>query len=721
MSGSLPRYERRVGLASVPVADAVAPELARASALSLLSRSFEQLGDRLDREMQPRRNMEADRESASVELRDSEGRITLPDLRGGTAEHDVRYDRALSLRVGAEFQLDNRARAVELRQQVGGDEQKFRALWQGHVDGALSQVPDSWRDVATSALTELGDQHYGNMLDLRQQRNERNAVNAWSRAIDQDAGDLARMAQSGRMGGPQYNDTWARMEARYRDGVAAGHISAEEVELRLNEARATSTAYGIARVIEGRGLGVEASVKALHAELGNIRGLPPREANAIEGLLRSNLHQRAAAASVARSENRSQAQDVLARQAHGVDVRPEEFRAVADRARRLGDSGLAEAMVRQADIAQIVSAHRALPPDMLEAQAARLRGGPEASRTDAEAATRLDQVAAAKREALRRDPLGEGVRHLPEDAGRLAPIPWGNTGQAAEVLRQRIGQAALVAESQGVAAPVLTRAEVGQVRGIMETAPIEQQLMIISALTRGLGDEGALQAHALIQPSADARDMRNAWAAAGAAEVAGQPELAMSILQGTMFMRENRIPALSGNAPILALNEHLRGLLPHEDGKTRAAIGAGMLAAYAADTARDHTLAEKFDADHARRTLERMLPTVTWNAVRIPAPRRGVDVADFAEIIRALPDEAMAGAQAADGSPFTADMLRRGGRLVGVGPGRYRVMWGGHEVVGPGRRPFVLDLSQATVPEPRRIGAIPRERQVRRIEGWDAE
>ncbi|MDW8399718.1 MAG: hypothetical protein RMK90_14270 [Acetobacteraceae bacterium] len=106
-----------------------------------------------------------------------------------------------------------------------------------------------------------------------------------------------------------------------------------------------------------------------------------------------------------------------------------------------------------------------------------------------------------------------------------------------------------------------------------------------------------------------------------------------------------------------------------------------------------------------------------------------MDRATFRDLLRALPEAALAGAQAADGRAITPAMLARGGfTLHAIAPGRYRLRWGGYDVLDAARpgQAFVLDLNglspvPPTATSPTRQPARPTSPRaaVRQIEGWD--
>ena len=115
-----------------------------------------------------------------------------------------------------------------------------------------------------------------------------------------------------------------------------------------------------------------------------------------------------------------------------------------------------------------------------------------------------------------------------------------------------------------------------------------------------------------------------------------------------------------------------------------------------------HDLLATGRLDEAR--LSRAVDRVTggmasWNGGRLIVPRRGMGEADFSQLMEGLTNADVGAAQAADGSPVTADMIRRVGRLRSIGEGRYGVTIGGFEVLTPDNRAYVLDLRSVPLRE----------------------
>lgn len=343
-----------------------------------------------------------------------------------------------------------------------------------------------------------------------------------------------------------------------------------------------------------------------------------------------------------------------------------------------------------------------VPPAQAEALLARMtsdQNGYDAGQVAAVNAAQ-DAVANAKKQ-LQDDPLGFAVGRQLADAP--PPIDPANPESLAAGLTARQGIADVVdARYQTGAVSALRPAEADAVATYWKGADTNQRLALLGAMTRTLKPDTLMATlGGFAGKDADLRTLAVAGALSatdpetGAAVVRGQAALATNPKFGFDPGNASDREARDGYFPTTAL-------APTMTEAWQAHMDAAR-AIYADASARAGDASGAFNRERWQAAVDQVTGgMVEMNGAKTVSPRRDIDQKRFDEIMAALPDRAFAGAVTPDGTPLTADFVRRRGKLQGYADGRYVVALGdtGAYALGTSRihpeigftGPFVLDL-----------------------------
>jgi hypothetical protein len=393
------------------------------------------------------------------------------------------------------------------------------------------------------------------------------------------------------------------------------------------------------------------------------------------------------------------AEDTVALLRSGRDVPPDAMATLATRARELGDPQLAQRYALLGEVQGTVAASRGQPvPEILAAaQQAETRASdfalPEQDRRRAAAlADELTKLARAKATALNTDALTYGARVHSRAVGALAPIDWANPDAAQATLRERVRQAGLVQQVEGVPTMPLTAPEMATLKARASDGTAEQRAAVASTLLAGLGPEPFRR---VLTELALGNDRERGFAVAAAIAARGDSRLATEILQGADVLREN--PTVGWQRPDFnrQVDAALGGAITQEAGS----YGAILVAARDLYAARAFAKGEltgntvPSSSEVAKVVNDITGGVLTFNGGRVIAPVPGMTQENFTATLRQLPPSALDGAMAANGVPFTREALLRDGRLKSVGDGRYFIdTRSGHQVTGRDGQRFMLDL-----------------------------
>jgi soluble lytic murein transglycosylase-like protein len=343
---------------------------------------------------------------------------------------------------------------------------------------------------------------------------------------------------------------------------------------------------------------------------------------------------------------------------------------------------------------------------------------------NARAATAWREALDQRQRWIAQDPAGFAMSASPTlqalgqqlAGGDVAALPALLDGIAAEQARQGIPANQRRALPKSIAEPLLA--------SIADAPDAATALDRLTALTAAAGVQRLPQVLSGLTLSGAAQGERREAILMAAAASQRDNALARTILRGAFLLRDNPAPGLSATR-IQPDADSVLGAAFAEMPQAQSAAVAAARAVYAAEAHAAGTLGAAYDSSRFKAALARVVPLADYNGSRVVLPP-GVDADRFATLMDRLPADALAGARAADGRPFTAEMAARSGtRLLTVGPGRYMVDWNGFQVLAPDGSRFVLDLGDRSPAAQGRPGRAPERGSpaaaVRRIEGWADE
>lgn len=372
-----------------------------------------------------------------------------------------------------------------------------------------------------------------------------------------------------------------------------------------------------------------------------------------------------------------------------------------------------------------------------------------AVRSFAAVATPDDQAAFAPELAIAGDMAAENARvgqaygqALEQRARRIEQDPAGFALAASPVLQglgQRLagGEAAVLpalldgleAEQARQGVPVASRRALPKpmadeiLASIADAPNAETALDRLTRLTAAAGVERLPVLLGGLKIGAENQEQRRSEIIVAAGLSLRNPTVARQIVRGTFLLRDNPVRNLTGDQ-VQRDADAVLGSAFAEMPQSQAAMVAAARAVYAAEAHAAGTLGAAYDSARFRAALSRIVPMADHNGARVPLPP-GMNADAFGLLLDRLPADALAGARASDGRPFTPEMVARSGtRLHAIGPGRYFVNWNEFQVMDRDGARFVLDLNGRAPGVTERMGRAPGRdspaRAVRRIEGFDA-
>ena len=233
---------------------------------------------------------------------------------------------------------------------------------------------------------------------------------------------------------------------------------------------------------------------------------------------------------------------------------------------------------------------------------------------------------------------------------------------------------------------------------------------VLNKLTAAVGVNGVERLAAEWRPEGDRRDDRRRAIVVAATKAASDPALARDLLRGAFVLRDNPVVDATRLNVQMAVDAQLGAALALRP-DVRADVAAAALALAARQASDAGKLSGVFKPAEFSEHIERLMPTDEVGGQPTPLPP-GMDRATFRALLRNLPPELLAGAQAADGRPITPAMIARGGfRLLAIGPGRYELRYGDQQVLDATRPgyAFVLDLNGARPAQTKETDKAPQK------------
>lgn len=305
----------------------------------------------------------------------------------------------------------------------------------------------------------------------------------------------------------------------------------------------------------------------------------------------------------------------------------------------------------------------------------------------------------ARASALEKDPIGyavnRGLTTAPPPLDLNSPDTWGATFQSL----QR-GVDVLQARGEVGNIPALRPEMLGQVTRMLETAPPEQSMQLLSSMASSMRPETYKATLGKLYASGQGRAAATAGALAPL-----NPAAAEGILRGQLLLKEN---------PLLAPKKTDDNRVQVDEMLPTSAMAPGYETSrqflLESATARYADLAQQAGDTSGELNPERMQQAVTevtgglvdMNGYQVIAPTYGMKQDEFDKRIEAVGDADLAGAITSTGQRVTADDLRSQGRLRAIADGRYVLEFGRPESPSyvmrqpsPGtyrQSTFVLDL-----------------------------
>lgn len=716
MSGTTPIYQRQQrtqgggGVVSMPTPQLAPLRIESPGTSNALGQALASLGQTLggiaEQEIQKEQQQAvfaADEEARTLPIRDSAGNLIVPEQRDPLTRQGRVFNAGIVQRVTAE--IANRAGmdAVALRAETQNNPTAFLERWQGRTDGVLQSVPAWLQPEARATLERLGGEHARGVATEAMQTERRNQAEAIQLRRQNLERDLDGLAAAGVTSGPDWERAFGAYNAHLNDMVTTRQIAPEAAAaIRETVVERTMGAAAVRRSQDmvRSGKPRDEVLREFDASM-DAQRMPLAQRERLRNVVEAGLNEQDAIRREQRSEATATAEDWQQRITAGVPVPPEEGIRLAAELERTGAPRLAQ-RVRDIQAVQAdAQVFRSLPTADLarkaqETAARVLR--PDASARDVQLADITDRMLRHRQEAMRADPLATGAAVHRAAVGQVRPLDFSNPVALREGFQTRERQAQQIAIREGRPIPALTAGEVAGMRTLLTDGTVDQQQSVLAAMSGGLAPSTMARTLNTLVEGQDNAPRLQAFVVA-AANATARPAMAREVLQGMETIRQLSPAAVTGQDWRRVLAEEMGPVIGNRP-DTMAQVGEAARALYAQRNVtgdRPADIAARLDADKFRTILREIMPTVSYGgglfggAQRIPVPRPGMTQTQFDEHMARMPPEALAGARAADGRPFTRDMMR-GARLLPVGEGTYELRLNGFNVLAPDGSNFRLNL-----------------------------
>lgn len=655
------------------------------------------------REIQQQNIFAADEKARILPIRDAAGNLVVPDQADPLTREGRVFNAGIVQRVTADISNRGMLEAVSLRSQTENDPARFEALWQGRTRGVLESLPEWLRPEAEGTLARLGAEHSRGIATEAMQTERRNQAQATTIRQQQLERDLLGLSAAGQIGTPE----WQRADAAYRahinDMVRTRQIAPEAAPVILENTTEQTVGAATVRAAQDAvrsGRSREDVLREFDTRMDTQR-MPLAQRERLRNVVEAGLNEQDAIRREARSEATTAAEDWQQRITAGIPVPPDEGMRLAADLERTGAPRLAQRVRDISAVQQDAQIYRGLPTADLarkaQENAARLLR-PDASARDVQLAEITARMLAHRTEAMRADPFATGAATHRAAVGEVRPLDFSNPVALREGFQQRERQAQQIATREGRPIPALTAGEVTGLRTLLQEGTIDQQQAILAGLSGPLAPNTMARTLNQLVDGQDNAPRLQAFVVA-AANATARPPMAREILQGMETIRQLNPAAVQGNDWKRVLAEEMGPVLAARP-DTMAQVGEAARALYAQRNVtgdRPADISARLDDAKFRTVLREIMPTVTFGSglfstgSRIPTPRPGMTQTQFDEHMARMPPEALAGAQAVNGRPFTRDMMR-GARMVPVDEGMVELRVNGFQVLDSQGRTFRLNL-----------------------------
>ncbi|MCM0018905.1 MAG: hypothetical protein NBV67_02830 [Tagaea sp.] len=464
--------------------------------------------EQLDRGARQDERNRAESEGREAVTRDADGAIVVKDnpFRDETARRI--FTEQQRVRYAAELDIDGRRQGADLHAANPLDPAAFDAGWKGFVEGRLSETPEIFRETARQRFEALGTAHRNQIVMAQAGKARDDAATAWRTLGKQIENDALSLVQAGQMQTPAYLDRVAAYSGHLVEGVRAGIITQEQATLFSRQIADESEGLGVAAVAEkeyrakGRGAaGIAAAEKLIQETIvGNPdSSLTPSQKNDLAAQAMGRLRDLEVQRRVEADDARTRADADLERLRLGINV---DLTALDGHRRRLIAAGEPEAARRVGQTMEVSREIRGLAqqpiPDIDRVIGAldERRAVGTASTAEGMMLQEAVRIRDRKVRGLQDDALSYGVAQHQAMVGKLAPLNFADPAALQAGVTERMRQARLIAEREGVAVAPFTKPELTEIAGRADALKGDRraQLDWFARVTAELGDERAANA-----------------------------------------------------------------------------------------------------------------------------------------------------------------------------------------------------------------------------------
>jgi hypothetical protein len=483
----------------------VGPNPAAAGAgFAAIGNAISDLGQMLDRSAREDERRRAADEGRSAVTRDAEGKLVVREnpFRDDAARQT--FARQQGLRYAAELELDGRRQGTDLHAANPLDPAAFEAGWKGFVEGKLSETPEAFREQARQVFDALGIQHRNQIAMAQAAKARADAGESWKARAALLQNDVLSLVQAGQMRDPAYTERVAVYSGHLVDGVNGGFITQDDATLYSRQLADQSEGLGVAATAEkayraaGRGpAGMAAAEKLIQETIvGNPdSALAPGQKNALAAQAMGRLRDLEAQRVVEAQDARTRAEADIERLRLGINV---DLVTLDGHRRRLLAAGDTEAARRVGQMAEVSREVRGLAQQPL-AEVDRLIGGLDAKRAagtatavEGETLREAIRIRESKVRGLQADALSYGATVHEGMTGKLQLLNFADPAALQAGVTERMRQARLIAEREGVAVAPFTKPELAQIATLAQAQPSPgEQLDFLARATADLGNEQA--------------------------------------------------------------------------------------------------------------------------------------------------------------------------------------------------------------------------------------
>ena len=475
------------------------------SGLAALARGITDFADSIDRTARQSERNQASEAGREAVTRDAEGNIVVKEnpFRDDQARREFAAQQAS--RYVSEIEIDARRQGAELHAANGLDPAAFDAAWKGFTEGKLSEVPAQFRERSRQTMAALGVQHRNQIVMSQAAEAKRDAAVSWTTQTQALQNDVLSLVQAGQMKDPAYMERLAAFSGHLADGVATGIITQEQATLRSRQIADESEAFGVASIAEaayrkaGRGpAGMAAAERLIEDTIvkNPDSSLTPERKSALSSAMLGRVRDLEADRRVEVQDASAKADADIDRLRLGINV---DLATLDAHRRRLLNAGEPQAAQRIGQMMEVSQEIRGLGQQPIPAIAARIReldgkrDRGTATAAEGEMLQQAVRVRDRKAKALTDDAFSYGTTVHEKLVGKPAPLNWNDPATLQTAIGERMRQARVISEREGVPVAPFTTPEIAEIVGRAEALKPDRraQLDWLGRVTADLGDDRA--------------------------------------------------------------------------------------------------------------------------------------------------------------------------------------------------------------------------------------